>query len=61
MWKLIATLVAAGAMTLSMQGCTLGGAVAGGAVGHKVTDGSPWGTIGGAAVGGYIGHELGKD
>ncbi|WP_370646799.1 glycine zipper 2TM domain-containing protein [Cupriavidus sp. UGS-1] len=48
-------------MTISMQGCTLGGAVAGGAVGHEVTDGSPWGTIGGAAVGGYIGHELGKD
>jgi len=48
------------AIALAMlAACTLGGAVAGGVVGHEVTH-SPAGTIGGAVAGGIIGHELGK-
>ncbi|WP_409559006.1 MULTISPECIES: glycine zipper 2TM domain-containing protein [unclassified Cupriavidus] len=43
-----------------MSGCTATGAVAGGVVGHEVSDGSALGTVGGAVVGGVIGHELGK-
>lgn len=61
MLKLLATLAAAGAVLMTAQGCTAAGAVAGGAIGHEVSDGSALGTIGGAAVGGVIGHELGKD
>jgi osmotically inducible lipoprotein OsmB len=40
--------------------CTLGGAVAGGYIGNRVTNGSAVGTVGGAVAGGVIGHELGK-
>lgn len=61
MLKLLAALAAAGAVAMTTQGCTAAGAVAGGAIGHEVSDGSALGTIGGAAVGGVIGHELGKD
>nr|WP_255581680.1 glycine zipper 2TM domain-containing protein [Cupriavidus sp. AU9028] len=61
MMKLIAAFAAASAMALTLQGCTAAGAVAGGAIGHEVSDGSAAGTIGGAAVGGIIGHEIGKD
>nr|WP_240756294.1 glycine zipper 2TM domain-containing protein [Pandoraea sp. XY-2] len=43
-----------------LVGCTLGGAAAGGVIGHEATGGSTAGTIGGAVVGGVIGHELGK-
>jgi len=39
---------------------TVGGAVAGGAVGAAATGGSPIGTIGGAVVGGVVGNELGE-
>ena len=39
---------------------TVGGAVAGGAVGAAATGGSPIGTIGGAVVGGAVGNELGE-
>ncbi|MFV8630880.1 glycine zipper 2TM domain-containing protein [Ralstonia pseudosolanacearum] len=42
-----------------LTACTLGGAVAGGVIGHEVTH-SPAGTIGGAVAGGIIGHELGQ-
>ena len=38
---------------------TVGGAVAGGAVGSAVTGGSTLGTIGGAVVGGAVGNEVG--
>lgn len=41
-------------------GCTLGGAAAGGVIGHETTH-STAGTVGGAAIGGIIGHEIGKD
>ncbi|MFC4274511.1 glycine zipper 2TM domain-containing protein [Achromobacter aloeverae] len=44
-----------------MSGCTLGGAAAGGVIGHEATHGSTAGTVGGAVVGGVIGHEIGKD
>jgi osmotically inducible lipoprotein OsmB len=44
----------------SISGCTLGGAAAGGYVGHETTH-STAGTVGGAVVGGVIGHEIGKD
>ena len=39
---------------------TVGGAVAGGAVGSAVTGGSAIGTIGGAVVGGAVGNEMGE-
>lgn len=39
--------------------CTVGGAAAGGYVGHETTH-STAGTVGGAVVGGVIGHELGR-
>jgi osmotically inducible lipoprotein OsmB len=39
---------------------TVGGAVAGGAVGSAATGGSTIGTVGGAAVGGIIGNEVGE-
>ncbi len=42
-----------------MSGCTVGGAAAGGVIGHETTH-STAGTVGGAVVGGVIGHELGK-
>ncbi|RXN92764.1 hypothetical protein C7R54_03195 [Achromobacter aloeverae] len=56
--------VAAAALALGMplmSGCTLGGAAAGGVIGHEATHGSTAGTVGGAVVGGVIGHEIGKD
>jgi osmotically inducible lipoprotein OsmB len=40
-------------------GCTLGGAAAGGVIGHETTH-STAGTVGGAAIGGIIGHEIGE-
>ncbi len=43
-----------------MAGCTLGGAAAGGVIGHETTH-STAGTVGGAVLGGVIGHEIGKD
>lgn len=39
---------------------TVGGAVAGGAIGSAATGGSTVGTIGGAVVGGAIGNEAGE-
>jgi hypothetical protein len=39
---------------------TVGGAVAGGAIGSAATGGSTAGTVGGAVVGGVIGHENAK-
>lgn len=39
---------------------TVGGAVAGGAIGSAATGGSAIGTIGGAVVGGVIGNEVGE-
>lgn len=39
---------------------TVGGAVAGGAVGSAATGGSTIGTVGGAVVGGVIGNEVGE-
>ncbi|MEN7529532.1 MULTISPECIES: glycine zipper 2TM domain-containing protein [unclassified Cupriavidus] len=60
MWKRIAGALAVGACCWAFSGCTATGAVAGGVVGHEVSDGSALGTVGGAVVGGVIGHELGK-
>jgi osmotically inducible lipoprotein OsmB len=39
---------------------TVGGAVAGGAIGSAATGGSAIGTIGGAVVGGAVGNEMGE-
>jgi len=39
---------------------TVGGAVAGGAIGSAATGGSAVGTLGGAAIGGAVGHEAGQ-
>jgi osmotically inducible lipoprotein OsmB len=57
------------AAALGISGCgsrgetvgTVGGAVAGGAVGSAATGGSTIGTVGGAAAGGIVGHELGRE
>ena len=38
----------------------VGGAVAGGVIGNKATDGGTLGTVGGAAVGGLLGNEIEK-
>lgn len=40
---------------------TVGGAVAGGAVGAAATGGSALGTIGGAAIGGVVGNRAGEN
>jgi osmotically inducible lipoprotein OsmB len=47
------------ASTALLSGCTVGGAVAGGVIGHETTH-STAGTVGGAALGGIIGHEIGE-
>jgi osmotically inducible lipoprotein OsmB len=39
---------------------TVGGAVAGGAIGSAATGGSTLGTIGGAVIGGAVGNEAGE-
>lgn len=39
---------------------TVGGAVAGGAIGSAATGGSTVGTIGGAIIGGAVGNEAGE-
>jgi len=56
------------ASALGIAGCgsrgetvgTVGGAVAGGAIGSAATGGGTLGTLGGAAAGGIIGHEVGE-
>ena len=64
--KIFAALAAATLMTLTGCGSidrntagTVGGAVAGGALGSAIGGGT-LGTLGGAAVGGYLGHEATK-
>jgi osmotically inducible lipoprotein OsmB len=44
---------------LVATGCTVGGAAAGGVIGHEATH-STAGTVGGAVAGGVVGYELGK-
>ena len=39
---------------------TVGGAVAGGAIGSAATGGSTAGTVGGAVIGGAVGNEAGR-
>jgi osmotically inducible lipoprotein OsmB len=39
---------------------TVGGAVAGGAIGSAATGGSALGTVGGAVIGGAVGNEAGE-
>ncbi|WP_296659540.1 glycine zipper 2TM domain-containing protein [Paraburkholderia sp.] len=57
----LAFAIFAACLTISATGaCTLGGAVAGGYVGNRVTNGSALGTVGGAVAGGVIGHEIGR-
>ncbi len=67
-------LIAVGIATLGLTACssldqrgvsretqgTVGGAVAGGAVGAAATGGSPLGTIGGAVIGGAVGNQMGE-
>jgi len=63
---LIAVLACAG--TIGLSACaskgetvgTVGGAVAGGAIGSAATGGSAVGTLGGAALGGAVGNEAGR-
>ncbi|MGT2472878.1 glycine zipper 2TM domain [Paraburkholderia steynii] len=51
--------IAAAVFVPLASGCTVGGAAAGGYIGHETTH-STAGTVGGAVAGGIIGHELGK-
>ena len=51
--------IAAAALLPFVSGCTVGGAAAGGYVGHETTH-STAGTVNGAVAGGVIGHELSK-
>ena len=68
MARYLIAVVLACAGTIGLSSCaskgetvgTVGGAVAGGAIGSAVTDGSTVGTVGGAAVGGVVGHEAGR-
>ena len=66
--KYAIALVLACATTIGLSGCsskgetigTVGGAVAGGAIGSAATGGSTIGTVGGAVVGGVVGNEVGE-
>ena len=61
-------IVLACATTIGLSACssrgetvgTVGGAVAGGAIGSAATGGSAVGTVGGAAIGGAVGNEAGR-
>jgi len=62
------TVILACAIAIGLSACasrgqtvgTVGGAVAGGAIGSAATGGSTAGTLGGAALGGVVGNEAGK-
>jgi len=66
--KLMIALVLACATTIGLSACasrgetvgTVGGAVAGGAIGSAATGGSTAGTVGGAVIGGAVGNEAGR-
>jgi len=66
--KSMIALVLACATTIGLSACasrgetvgTVGGAVAGGALGSAATGGSAVGTLGGAAIGGAVGNEAGR-
>ena len=66
--KHVIAVVLACATTIGLSACasrgetvgTVGGAVAGGAIGSAATGGSAVGTLGGAAIGGAVGHEAGQ-
>lgn len=66
--KSMIALVLACATTIGLSACasrgetvgTVGGAVAGGALGSAATGGSTVGTLGGAAIGGAVGNEAGR-
>jgi osmotically inducible lipoprotein OsmB len=66
--KYVIAVVLACATTIGLSACasrgetvgTVGGAVAGGAIGSAATGGSAVGTLGGAAIGGAVGHEAGQ-
>jgi osmotically inducible lipoprotein OsmB len=66
--KYVIAVLLACATTIGLSGCgsrgetvgTVGGAVAGGAIGSAATGGSAVGTLGGAAIGGAVGHEAGE-
>ena len=66
--KYVIAVVLACATTIGLSACasrgetvgTVGGAVAGGAIGSAATGGSTIGTVGGAAIGGAVGNEAGR-
>jgi len=66
--KNVIAVVLACATTIGLSACasrgetvgTVGGAVAGGALGSAATGGSTVGTVGGAALGGAVGNEAGR-
>ena len=66
--RYVIAVVIACAFALGLSACasrgetvgTVGGAVAGGAIGSAATGGSTVGTLGGAAIGGAVGNEAGR-
>ena len=66
--RYVIAVVIACASTIGLSACasrgetvgTVGGAVAGGAIGSAATGGSTVGTLGGAAIGGAVGNEAGR-
>ena len=66
--RYVIAVVLACATTIGLSACasrgetvgTVGGAVAGGAIGSAATGGSAVGTLGGAAIGGAVGNEAGR-
>jgi len=68
MARYLIAVVLACAGTIGLSSCaskgetvgTVGGAVAGGAIGSAATGGSTVGTLGGAAIGGAVGNEAGR-
>ncbi|MEA3194408.1 MAG: hypothetical protein QOD26_2741 [Betaproteobacteria bacterium] len=68
MGKSLIAVILACATTIGLSACaskgetvgTVGGAVAGGAIGSAATGGSAVGTVGGAALGGAVGNEAGR-
>ena len=67
--RYVIAVVLACATTVGLSSCasrgetvgTVGGAVAGGAIGSAATGGSAVGTLGGAAIGGAVGNKVGED
>lgn len=66
--KILSTTIVICALGLGLTGCymdnesvgTVGGAVAGGAIGAGLSHGNPAAIVGGAVVGGFVGNQVGQ-